>query len=109
MSTSGTILSAYGDVYGGTRHMIVCRSTGEPQDNVFRIDSIPNVGASTAHIEVYGVGAAEGTIIEVFDNVTWASLVGYESPPCSVFVMYSLGVGVNDPFTVVFSWSLEPF
>lgn len=105
--TSGTLESSTIDVFGAIRQIIILTSTGEPQDNYLRIDSvISNSGATGYQLDVYDDS------LSLIDNVTHGTLEefdGYEVPSgCRQFHLFDSGDDTSS-FVVEFSFSETPF
>lgn len=104
--TAGNIESSTIDVFGAIRQLIICTSTGEPQDNYFRIDNVlSNSGASGYSLRVYDDSL---TLIDSIDETTLEDLEGYESPGCRQFHLYDSGDDAST-FVISFSWSETAF
>ena len=106
MLTSGTIESATIDVFGAVRQLIICTSTGEPQDNYFRIDNVISDSGSVGYVlDVYDDSL---TLIDHIETSTLSTLEGYESEGTRQFHIFDAGDDTSS-FIIEFSWSTSPF
>lgn len=106
MVTAGNIESAPIDLFGGERQVIQLQSTGEPQDNYFRIDNVlSDSGAATYTMDVFD---DSNTLIFTTTVSDLSDLELYESDACKA-VQIRDSTGFTSTMVISFSFSTEPF
>jgi hypothetical protein len=73
LQNSAIIQSAFGVMFGASRHYIILTATGDPQESGFNIDAIVNAGGEPVTLDVYDISLSQ---TYTSGNVTFAALVG---------------------------------